>query len=304
MAAPGAKYGTTVPPEQGQLVEVRARPWVVAQVETSTLAGPALEPGEPQHLVTLRSVEDDAEPDESLRVVWEVEPSARVLESGTFPHPTGVRRSRPVRCLPRRGPLGRVVAGRCPRSSCAPFRSGVEIDDYQLEPLVRALRMPRVGLLIADDVGLGQDDRGRARDSGAAAALPGAHASSSSLRPISSFSGATRCATSSASSSGSSTPSWSRQLRRARGIHANPWTCFPRLITSIRLAQARAADALVSRDAAAGPDEPRYPRRCDLLIVDEAHNVAPSGRGHYAIDSLRTETAPRDRRRTSSTDSS
>jgi hypothetical protein len=64
-------------PEQGQLVEVRARPWVVAEVETSTLAGPALEAGEPQHLVTLRSVEDDAEPDESLLVVWEVEPSVR-----------------------------------------------------------------------------------------------------------------------------------------------------------------------------------------------------------------------------------
>jgi hypothetical protein len=42
-------------PEQGQLVEVRARPWVVAEVETSALAGPALEPGEPRHLVTLRS---------------------------------------------------------------------------------------------------------------------------------------------------------------------------------------------------------------------------------------------------------
>ena len=35
-------------------------------------------------------------------------------------------------------------------------------------------------------------------------------------------------------------------------------------------------------------DEPHYPRRYDLLIVDEAHNVAPSGRGHYATDSLRT----------------
>ncbi len=31
-----------------------------------------------------------------------------------------------------------------------------------------------------------------------------------------------------------------------------------------------------------------YPRRFDLLIVDEAHNVAPSGGGNYAIDSQRT----------------
>jgi hypothetical protein len=36
------------------------------------------------------------------------------------------------------------------------------------------------------------------------------------------------------------------------------------------------------------PAEVTYPRRFDILVVDEAHNVAPSGRGHYAIDSLRT----------------
>jgi hypothetical protein len=35
----------------------------------------------------------------------------------------------------------------------APFRSGIEVLDYQLEPLVRALDMPRISLLIADDVG-------------------------------------------------------------------------------------------------------------------------------------------------------
>ena len=80
-----------------------------------------------------------------------------------------------------------------------------------------------------------------------------------------------------------------RQLRRARGIHANPWTHFPRLITSIDCLKRETAAAPVPRDAARHGDEPRYPRRYDLLIVDEAHNVAPSGRGRYATDSLRTE---------------
>ena len=33
---------------------------------------------------------------------------------------------------------------------------GIEIEDYQLDPLARAIQMPRVNLLIADDVGLGK----------------------------------------------------------------------------------------------------------------------------------------------------
>ena len=36
-------------------------------------------------------------------------------------------------------------------------------------------------------------------------------------------------------------------------------------------------------------DAASYPRLLDLLVLDEAHNVAPSGRGKYATDSLRTE---------------
>ena len=38
----------------------------------------------------------------------------------------------------------------------SPFRSGIEIESYQLDPVVRAIQMPRVNLLIADDVGLGK----------------------------------------------------------------------------------------------------------------------------------------------------
>ena len=38
----------------------------------------------------------------------------------------------------------------------APFRAGIHQDTYQLLPLRKALRLPRVNLLIADDLPLGR----------------------------------------------------------------------------------------------------------------------------------------------------
>src|SRR5262245_23996897 len=76
-------------PESGQLVTVRSRRWVVSEVNKSALPPPAMEPVpyEPQHLVSMLSVEDDALGEE-LQVVWEIEPGAAVIEKVALPEPT------------------------------------------------------------------------------------------------------------------------------------------------------------------------------------------------------------------------
>jgi hypothetical protein len=75
-------------PEQGQLVEVRRRRFVVTDVRASALLSSAPTPGLSQHSVSLSSVEDDGL-GEQLSVIWEIEPGARVYEKAALPPPTG-----------------------------------------------------------------------------------------------------------------------------------------------------------------------------------------------------------------------
>src|SRR5262249_57890831 len=71
----------SAPPEQGQLVQVRSRPWVVNVVKPSSLPSPALQlpGGGTQNLLTLSSVEDDGLGEE-IQIVWEIEPGAKIVE--------------------------------------------------------------------------------------------------------------------------------------------------------------------------------------------------------------------------------
>ncbi len=143
-------------PQPGALVEVRARQWVVRDVRPCSLprdpVGAA--PRERHNLVTLASVEEDALGEETT-LVWEVEPGASVRESFQLPDVDGFDQPDRLDAFLDAVRWGAVSQADL-RSLQAPFRSGIEIEDYQLGPVVRALSMPRVNLLVADDVGLGK----------------------------------------------------------------------------------------------------------------------------------------------------
>src|SRR5579862_1910276 len=136
-------------PEEGQLVDVRRRQWVVSNIAASGLAGTRT-----QHLLTLASIDEDALGEE-LQVIWELEPGARVLEKAGLPKVGEFDDPHRVDAF-----LDAVRWGAATNADIqalqSPFRSGIVIEDYQLDPLVRSLQMPRVNLLIADDVGLGK----------------------------------------------------------------------------------------------------------------------------------------------------
>lgn len=88
----GMMVGTVASlPEQGNLVGVRSRRWVVGELAKITLPPPPLGPisTKPQHLVSLLTVEDDAL-GEMLEVVWDIEPGAEVIAEVDLREPTGL----------------------------------------------------------------------------------------------------------------------------------------------------------------------------------------------------------------------
>lgn len=277
MGVSAAPATSTSAPEPGQLVRARGRSWVVAEVDRSDL-------DRPQHLVTLTSVEDDAY-DETVQLLWEVEPGTRVMERATLPTPRLDGFDDPDRLAAFLDAVrwGAVTSADSTALQ-SPFRSGIAIEDYQLDPVVRAVRMPRVNLLIADDVGLGKTIeaglvaqelllRHRART--VLVVCPASLCVKWRDEMAEKFGLEFRIVDS----------DLLRHLRRTRGLRANPWTHFPRLIVSMDWLK-RDRPMRLLREVL--PPAATYPRKFDLLIVDEVHNAAPSGRGKYATDSQRT----------------
>ena len=267
-------------PEQGQLVEVRRRQWVVGDVGTSAfrdLFAPTR-----QGLVSLVSVDEDSLGEE-LQVLWQLEPGARVLDRAGLPSISGCDDATRLEAF-----LDAVRWGAATNADRgflqSPFRSGASIESYQLDPVVRAIAMARVNLLIADDVGLGktieagldiQELLVRHRARTVLVVCPSSLQLKWQLEMQEKFGLEFRVVDT----------EYLKHLRREQGIHANPWTSFPRLITSMDWMKSGEALRLI-KDVL--PPHITYPRKFDILVVDEAHNVAPAMATHYALESQRT----------------
>lgn len=284
-------------PEPGQVVEVRGSTWAVANVQAQGLPrSPADElTASLSHVVDLQSLDEDRL-GEQLAVVWELEVGHTVTPAQGLPdiiHPDGFDEPTTLAGFIDAMRWGAVTSAD-PNRYQAPFWSGVNVEAYQLEPLRRALGAPRTNLLLADDVGLGKTIeaglviqelflRHRART--AVIVCPPSLALKWQDEMREKFGLEFTIVNSELMA----------QVRRTHGLHANPFQLYPRVIVSMAwLPQVRAQRLL--RDVYAQSANPKTGKRYafDVLVVDEAHHVAPSspsaiagGRG-YAVDTQRT----------------
>jgi superfamily II DNA or RNA helicase len=272
----------SLPPQPGQIVHVRQRLYLVEE----TVPPPA--PGD-STLVHLHCVDDDAQ-GQALSVLWEREVDPRILSAEAWDRIAEKGFDEPglfsayVHTL-----RWNSVTTSDPRLFQAPFRAGIRIDAYQLEPLRKALLLPRVNLFIADDVGLGKTIeagliarelllRRKVRDIVVACPPSMLQQWQEEMEQRFGLSFVVLDRT------------YVARVRQERGYGINPWTTHARFLVSHRL--------LVDEEYAAplrawlGELRPGA-----LLILDEAHHAAPSSGARYAIDSKITravrDLAPR-----------
>lgn len=294
-ATTGRAQATGVPTE-GQLVEVRGSRWVVTDVQRQGLTRSPADEGiqSSQHAVALQSVEDDRLGHE-LKVVWELEPGRMLVPNKDLPDKIDADRFDDPESLGafidalRWGAVTTADA----KQFQAPFRSAANVEPYQLDPLRRALESSRANLLLADDVGLGKTIeaglvvqelllRHRART--VLVVCPPSLCLKWQDEMEDKFGLRFEVINSESII----------EVQKTYGPQANPFLLYPRAIVSMAwLSQPRAQRML--RNIYSEVKNPSNARQFafDILIVDEAHHVAPSspsgkGGGGYAVDSLRT----------------
>ncbi|MEB3280578.1 MAG: DISARM system SNF2-like helicase DrmD [Lyngbya sp.] len=261
--------------EIGQIVQVRSRQYLVEEI---------IHPTEPigDTIVRISCIEDDAQ-GQQLEVFWEREVDAKPLGVSSWDSVINKGFDQPRYFSAYLHALRwNCVTSTNPRLLQAPYRAGIQVKTYQLEPLRKALLMPRVSLFIADDVGLGKTIE-------AGLILREMLMRQKIKRVV-------------ISAPPSVVRQWQEEMenrfgllfqifdrdfvsqkRRERGYTINPWTTHTRFIIS---------HALLRDETYAAPLRDWLGDFSDgsMLILDEAHNAAPASASRYAIDSQLTRT--------------
>ena len=257
-------------PGIGEMVRVRTRRWLVEDVT------PAANPDESSR-VRLACADDDAQGQE-LEVFWDCELDRAILSD----EPWSDLGERGFDAPEYFGAFLNTLRWNCTTATDsslfqAPFRAGIKIEAYQMEPLRKALWLPRVNLFIADDTGLGKTIEAglivremllRRKVRTVVVAAPPSVLEQWKAEMEARF--------------GLTFQILDRQylarIRRERGFGTNPWSTHSRFLVSHRLL----ADPTYAEPMRAwlGTMRPG-----SLLVLDEAHHAAPSHGGRYGIES-------------------
>ncbi len=261
---------TPVLPEVGQIARIRQRLYLV---ENSV---PPPKPGQ-STLVRLSCIEDDAQ-GQQLEVLWDREIDAAVLSGDEWDGVVKRGFDPPDLFSAYLNTLRwNCVTSTDPNLLQSPFRAGIRLDAYQLEPLRKALKLPRVNLFIADDVGLGKTIE--------AGLIARELLLRKKVREI-----VVACPPSMLLQWKDELEqrfglifeildkSYVQRVRKERGFGVNPWATHSRFLVSNRLL----IDEAYSGPLLAWLEDFRAG---SLFILDEAHHAAPSSGARYAIDS-------------------
>ncbi len=269
-------------PLPGQIARVRQRLYLVEQIVPPPSAPDST-------LVKLSCVDDDAQ-GQRLEVLWEREIDPEILTGEAWDAIAKRGFDQPRLFASYLNTIRwNCVTATDPKLFQSPFRAGIRLDAYQLEPLRKALLLPRVNLFIADDVGLG-----KTIEAGLIARELLLRKKAKEIVVCCPPSMLLQWQDELENRFGLSfeilDKDYVSQVRRERGFGVNPWTTHARFLLSQRL---------LIDEAYAGPlrDWLEKLRGGTLLILDEAHHAAPSSGQKYAIDSQITravrDLAPR-----------